>query len=572
MKYELIGQNNYLDPIKTILTNRGIEDIQSFLNIKDNVIIHWSKLVNIGRAVECLMKHVANGGKIFIQVDADPDGYTSSTLLISYLTKVFPNINIQWRLHNGKEHGVIVDTVPDDINLVILPDAGSNQFEEHRQLKSRGIDVIVLDHHECSEESKDAIIVNSQISPEYHNKQFSGVGITYKFCKALDSKLGINHADEYLDLVAIGNIADSQDMRSLETRYYVNKGLKNIKNKFLKALCEKQSYSTKDVINITSTSFYINPLINACIRVGSMEEKEQMFRAFLETDETVPYTKRGSKTTVNEPIELNTARLLGNLKAKQDRLRNKAITEITERINDRNLLINKVLIVDISEILHRNLTGVVANKLAEEYKRPSMLIRYNNEDNTYTGSIRGYEKGYVKDFKSLLLETGDFIFVEGHPNAAGFKIEPEKVMRVNSKINEKLKDIVIDSDLHLVDFVIKVKQLSTSLIKEISNYKDIWGQNVDEPLLLIKDIEINKDEIYLNGKTSKTLKFISNSIEFIKFFSSEDEWESMKGQGERLVLDVVGKCGLNKWEGKETPQIIIEDYEVTKVKKKELVF
>src|SRR5205085_11494007 len=116
-------------------------------------------------------------------------------------------------------------TIPNDINLVIVPDAGSNQFKEHKQLKERNIDVIVLDHHECNEESGDAIVVNSQLSPDYPNKQFSGVGITYKFCKALDDKLGIKHADEYLDLVAIGNVADSQDMRSLETRYFVLKGL-----------------------------------------------------------------------------------------------------------------------------------------------------------------------------------------------------------------------------------------------------------------------------------------------------------------------------------------------------------
>jgi single-stranded-DNA-specific exonuclease RecJ len=390
VKYKLIGKNNLLEPMGTVLRNRGIEDIQSFLHVSEKDIVHWSKLKNIVKAADCLLEHIEKGSKIYIQVDADPDGYTASATLINYLTKIFPDINIYWRLHEGKEHGVIVSEVPNDVNLVIIPDAGSNQFEEHKQLKERNIDVIVLDHHECSEESEDAIVVNSQLSPDYPNKQFSGVGITYKFCKALDDKLGVKQADEYLDLVAIGNVADSQDMRSLETRYFVLKGLKNLKNKFIKALFDKQSYSTKDIVNITTTGFYINPLINACIRVGNMEEKKQMFRAFLGSNEKIHYKKK----SVEESIEVNTARVLGNLKAKQDRIRNKAIEEIDLKIESKNLLNNKLLIVDITDILHKNLTGVVANKCAEKYKRPAMLLRFSEDEEFLTGSIRGYEKGY----------------------------------------------------------------------------------------------------------------------------------------------------------------------------------
>jgi single-stranded-DNA-specific exonuclease len=496
-----------------------------------------------------------------------PDGYTSAALLINYLTKVFPKIDIQWRLHEGKEHGVIVDTIPNDTKLVIVPDAGSNQFDEHKQLKERNIDVIVLDHHECNEESEDAIVVNSQLSPDYPNKQFSGVGITYKFCKALDDKLGIKHADEYLDLVAIGNVADSQDMRSLETRYFVLKGLKNLKNKFIKALFDKQSYSTKDIVNITTTGFYINPLINACIRVGDMEEKMQMFRAFLGSTEKIHYKKK----SVDESIEVNTARVLGNLKAKQDRLRNKAIEDIDEKIENKSLLNNKLLIVEVSDILHKNLTGVVANKCAEKYKRPAMLLRFD-DDGFLTGSIRGYEKGHIKDFKSLLKETGKFVFVEGHANAAGFKISPQNIIEVNELINEQMKDVEVDIDLYKVDFMIQAKQLKKQLINEIGKHKDLWGQHVDEPLVVIKGIEVNKDEIYLNGKTSKTIKFIYNGIEFIKFFSNEIEWQSIVDKGERLVIDVIGKCSINEYKGERKPQIQIEDYEVTKVKKKEFIF
>lgn len=569
MDYRLIGKNDFLlNPINTILKNRGIEDVQSFLNISDKHVNHWSKLKNIHRAIDCLLNHINKDSKIFIQVDSDPDGYTSASLLINYLTKVYPNLKIQWRLQEGKEHGVILNTIPDDINLVIIPDAGSNQFDEHKELNSKGIDVIVLDHHDCEIESENAIVVNSQLSPEYKNKQFSGVGITYKFAQGLDEKLNVRLADEYLDLVAIGNIADSVDMRSLETRYYVLKGLKNIKNKLLKALYEKQSYSTNNIINITTTSFYINPLINACIRVGTMDEKIQMMKAFLESNETVYY----KRNDVNEPIEVNTARMLGNIKARQGRVRDKGVALIEEKIIEKNLLDNKLLIVDVTNILDKNLTGLVANSLKDTYKRGTVLVRYNEEKEAMTGSIRGYDKGYVKDLKTFLQNTGKFDFVEGHSNAAGVQIKPEELIEVNKIINEQLKDTTVDISIHEVDFIIPSKQLSDSLIDEVYKHKDLWGHKVEEPLIAVKDIEVNSNEIYLNGKTSKTIKFIYRGIEFIKFFSSEEEWESLVNKGERLVLDVVGNCAINIYKDKKTPQIVIEDYEVTKTRKKQFIF
>lgn len=568
MKYELIGKNNYLEPIKTVLENRGIEDIQSFLSIKKDVVIHWSKLKNIERAIETFLEHVKKKSKFFIQVDADADGITSSAILINYLKMVFKGINIVWRMHEGKEHGVIVNTVPDDVDVVILPDAGSNQISEHKVLKEKGIDVIVLDHHECDSDSDCAIIVNSQISPKYLNKTLTGAGIVYKFIQGIDEKLGINKADNYLDLVSIGNIGDMADSRNLETRYYMLKGLEKLNNKMVKALFEKQSYSTKGNVNIVNVQFYIVPLINAAIRTGSKEEKEQMMRAFLETDEQIYDEEKDEYTDIYS----DTARKLVNIRSRQNRLRDKGVLAIEERIKDRDLLKNKTLIVNVTDLLDKNLTGLVANQISKKYKRPIILIRQKNDSSIYGGSARGYEKGTIKDFKQFLTDTEKFIFCEGHSNAFGVEIEDEKLIEVNDLINEQLKDIEIDIDIHDVDFIVPVKQLNINFIKEIHKHRDLWGQNVEEPLVVIKDIEVNKDDLVIMGKNKNTLKFKYKGIEFIKFFSDIEEWRELRRKGERLVIDVIGKCSLNVWRGNETGQIIIEDYEVTEVKKKQFVF
>lgn len=567
MKYELIGKNNLFNPIETILQNRGIVDIQSFLNVNEECIIHWSKLININKAVECLLKHIENEDEIFIQYDSDCDGISSSTVLIKYLTTIFPKINLVWRVHEGKEHGVLVDTVPEDVSLVIIPDAGSNQYDEHKQLCERGIDVIVLDHHECEKESEHAIVVNNQLSPGYTNKSFSGVGIVYKFLQALDNKLNINHADHYLDLVAIGNIADMMDIRTLETRYYVYKGLEQINNSFLKALFDKQSYSTKGIVNVINCQFYIVPLINAAVRSATNEEKLKMIRAFLEEDEQI-YNSRKKEY---EDLQTSTARLLTNIKARQGRLRDKGIQQIEAQIYNDDLLDNKVLIVNVTDLLDKNLTGLVANGLAKQYKRPVLLLR-NKGEYSLSGSMRGYEKGAIKDLKQFLTDTGKFVFVEGHSNASGVEIKKEKIDELNSMINEQLKDIEIDIDIHEVDLIVPAKQLKVGLFKELDKHRNLWGFKVEEPLIAVKELSVDKNNVQLMGSNKTTIKFVHNNIEFIKFKTNEEAYEDMISKGQTLIIDVVGRFGFNEYQGKKIPQVIMEDFEVIRANKKEWVF
>lgn len=568
MRYKLIGVNDYLiNPIKTILNNRGITDIEKFLNLDESVVNDWRLLKNIEKAVDCLLTHIKAKSNIFVQVDSDADGYTSSAILINYLKSIFPNINIKWELQEGKEHGIILNKVPSETNLVIVPDSGSNQYEIHSALKKRGIDVIVLDHHECEKESEDAIVVNNQLSPEYPNKNFSGAGIVYKFCKAIDEHLGVNKADYFLDLVAVGNIGDVMDMRELETRYYVLKGLENINNSFIQALLKQQEYSIKGVVNITSIAFYIVPLINAAIRVGDKEDKVDMMKSFLESNETV----FNEKKDMNETIQVATARRLYNLKNKQNRLRDKGVELIEKRIEEKGLLSNKALIVNVTDILDKNLTGLVATQISKKYKRPVLLIRQKDNSTIFGGSARGYEKGVLKDFKQFLQDINKFIFCEGHKNAFGFEIEAEKLIEVNNIINDLLKDVEIDVDKYEVDFIIPLEKLNPEIIYSIHKLRDIWGNNIEEPLIAVTNITVNKDDIQLLGKNKNTFKFKCRDIEFIKFNYNEETFNKLFN-GECFVIEVVGKCSVNQWDGKEIPQFIIEDFNILEVKKKEWVF
>lgn len=436
----------------------------------------------------------------------------------------------------------------------------------------RGIDLIILDHHEADKESEHAIVVNNQLSPQFKNKNMSAVGIVYHFAQAIDDRMNTKYADNYLDLVFVGLVGDSMSMSNLANRYYVAQGSKNIKNPLLKTLYKVQEYSTKGNINITSTSFYINPLANSVVRAGSIDELETVVKAFLSDENDTIVNAKDEEENIHD----YTIKLMKRVRVRQNKQRDEGVAAIEERIKEKNLLDNKVLIVNVTDILDKNLTGLVAGKLANSshIKRPVLLLRQIEDTNLFNGSGRNVNNGEIEDFRGFLEDTGQFEYVKGHPSAFGHEINSNNLIEVNNVINEKLKDIEIDTNVYDVDFVIPSKQIRYDLIHSIDSNKDLWGKDIEEPYVAITDIVIEKRNINLIGKNKNTLKFASNGIEYIKFFSNEDEYEEImnigdSGRSGSVEIELVGRCSINEFRGKKSPQILIQDYNI---REKELMF
>jgi len=161
-------------------------------------------------------------------------------------------------MHNSKQHGLsdcidfIIDKNP---GLVICPDSSSNDYDYHKMLADKDIPVLVLDHHLADHISEYAITINNQLS-DYPNKELSGVGVVWQFCRYIDSMFNINYADDFLDLVALGLDADMMSLRSLETRYLITKGFKkeNIKNPFIDYMLDKNSFPLSKADYVSSDS------------------------------------------------------------------------------------------------------------------------------------------------------------------------------------------------------------------------------------------------------------------------------------------------------------------------------
>lgn len=556
--------NNIID---TVLKNRGIDNINEYLSLTDEVLYSYKLFKNIDKAVQCFNKHTDNNSNIHIVVDSDVDGYTSGAIMYSYINDLFPNCKLSYSLHTKKQHGLSNDIeIPKDIELLIIPDASSNDIEKCKKLKENNsnLDIIILDHHIIEQDNPYAIVVNSN-DGVYPNKELSGVGVVYKFLQALDDVNLEDKADNYLDLVALGNIADMMDIRVYETKRLIDKGLihKNIKNKVFRAFIERQRDTIHNNVSIHNIQFYIVSLINAMIRMGRQEEKELMFKSFIEQDEYFDYKKRGSNEIVKEDIYTRVVRFCSNTKIRQQTAVTKAMCEI-EPLIDKNT--DKVLFINTSKILADALTGVLATKIAEKYQKPTLCLRKTKTKGLYGGSGRNYKNSSINSLKDILTDTNCFEMVQGHGNAFGLEITSNNIKNAINTLN----NLNIDSGntCKFCDFIIQSDDLTVETMKRLSDVSDYCGQNIDEPLIAIENIELSREQLKIMGKLGNSWKFETDSgVNIVKFnvdlktdevLNSFDDFSDY----ETLLINAVGKANINYYQGIATCQFIIDDYEV----------
>ena len=566
------ANNDTSNILKEVLKNRGIDDYHTYLDLDEGVIIPYQKLDNIENAVELFMNHFNNKNKIGVLVDEDPDGFCSASMMYLYIKRMDENYPVEYILHKrAKAHGLSDDVkIPSDVKLLIIPDAGTNDCKECKELSEQGINILILDHHEKEEDNPYALIVNNQMSNSYPNKCLCGAGVVYRFLQALDDENWNEFADDYLDLCALANISDVMDMRSFETRYLTDLGLLNINNKCFRALIDAQNYSMNGKVNIHNIQWYITPILNGMIRIGSQEEKDLLFRAFIEQDEFFEYKKRATKDkpaeTIQESIYDRAARLCKNAKSRQDKQKEKSVEQIAE-IAQSIPFDDKVVMIDTSDILDTGLTGVVAIKIAEMFNKPCILLNKFLDKKTgkitYGGSARNVNHSPIESFKDIVNSTNVFNFGKGHANAFGVNLDLDKKDEAINVMNNILRDVEYDST-YRVDFILDIEDVSIKLITELARFEDIVCQGIEEPMLAVENISLTKDCFEIFGKNEDTISFMIDEIKYIQFKCKEGnplyDWiQNAWDENDSVTFNIVGKPSINEYNGVRTPQIIIED-------------
>ena len=579
LKYKLKENcinGNSKSPLKDYLISLGIkeENVDSFIRgPKQEDELSPFLLTNITKAIELLKEGFDNNKRFFLIVDCDVDGFTSASIFYRYFKLRYPNCQIEWMLHEGKEHGIELDKIPADCDYVIVPDAGSMNIEQQQALLDDGKTVIILDHHEVDKfiEHDRVVVVNNQCSPAFTNKALSGAGVTFKTIQAYEIAYPHMHvkASYFYDLAALGIVSDMMDMRTLDNNAIVYKGLKNINNEMFKALLKQQEFKMQGVVNKVGVAFYIAPIINGVIRAGTMEEKSLLFKGFIEEpdSEYVDSVTRGN--VHHETFYQYAARTAYNTKNRQDSEKKKCFNALCERIEreelNKNQLIAIVASKDDKVPVPQNITGLIAMELLKKYNKPILVLRPKTENGklSYAGSGRCKQFEGLNSFLQFVRDSEYSEYGEGHAMAFGASIPAEHFAAFIEESNERLKDVDFDINFIEVDAIFNSTNINKQMLLEFSKATDIYGNCIPEPRIAL-EATVNSEQVMIMGSDKTSVRITVNGLPCIKF--KDQELVNTIEKHQRFKMRIIGRPHLNEWMGRESAQLFIDEIEIEPLK------
>lgn len=529
----------------------GIEDVDEFKEPVGKYVGGIEEYSAIKRKVELFKEKLneiaKNNKRVVIIQDSDSDGICSATLTYNMLRWYgIKHHNIITFFHSDKTHGLTDEIVEqivaqNDISMVIVPDAGSNDIEQIQKLTIENTMVVVLDHHEVDKSNlgkldslqrqPNFIIINNQLERRT-NKDLCGTGVVFKFWQALCMSFDDIEYSYYLDLVALANIADVMDMRNLENIVFNKWGLwKGVTNPFLRALCEKYCKKTNG-ITPEDIAWNIAPKLNAVCRSSEQETKAMVFEAFCEMREdyeevikTIERCYRYQRETCKKMYE-------------------KLISEQHPQDN-----YGKVVIKFCDNTPY---TGLVANKLMEYYNKPVLLV--HEDGSRCTGSCRS-----PVPIREQVAAFPDIVFAQGHEHAFGVCWEKRDI----KVLVDYLKSLELDYDQEqVVTSILDPSHIPTWLFYITEQYARCWGTGVKAPQFYIPRIRISSKDIRELGN-GNTLKFKYKDVEYVKFFASHNDKEALAiGKNKPLIIDLIGSLGVNEYRGNTTLQVKIDKFEI----------
>ncbi len=421
--------------------------------------------------------------KIMIFGDYDVDGIVSSFTLYTFFRTLlnYPHISIRLPHRQNDGYGIQVkhiDMIKEaGVSLIITVDNGITAIEPARHAKELGIDMIITDHHKPLEILPDAFtIINPHLTPSLRFKELCGTTVAYKLCTHLASLLITDPAqktrmqDMLLPLVAIATVADCMPLVD-ENRLLVGKGLEIIntrRDKMIPSLAQFIDHLNIKVAEAYHIWFMIAPRLNAAGRMGSAHDG-------LDCLLTQDIAKQ--LLLLEQLEERNVER-----KSIQEDLYQSALSQID---TDNNFL------AAVGDEFHEGVIGIVAGKIAEKWKRPTLIGAIDKEANTMVASLRGPKWFHIvkmlQDAQHLLLRFG------GHAQAGGLTVALDKLDDLLSHLQSYCREnFDSDEEGHItVDTRIHAHELNA---KSMAAIHLLWpfGEGNPEPSFLIENLMITE--------------------------------------------------------------------------------
>ena len=555
----LISQRYKLDKIISKLIairNINVEDISSFLSPDIGQILPDPYILkDMKKSVNRIYKSIINKEKIGIITDYDVDGASSAALLIKFLNKINVKtlVKIPDRLNEGygPNKRIIDEFKKQEIDLIIALDCGTTSFSVFNKKILGNIDVIVVDHHisELNHPDVYGLINPNRLDENNDLKNLAAVGVTFLLLIALRRELrnndfyNLNKFNEhnltiYLDLVAVGTACDVVNLTHLN-RAYVSKGLEILQKRNNKGLASLVDITNINHIpNVFDLSYIIGPRLNAGSRIGNPELATKILSS-------------------NDQIEIESiSRKLYLLNEKRKLIENEMLLEAKKQALKK---INKKIIIVHSSSWHPGVLGIVASRLLEEFRKPTIVI--SKKDKEGVGSGRSIPEINLGSLIIAAKNDGIIINGGGHKAAVGFKINNNKIDELSNfletKINIKINQL--DQVSFLYDSILTIEQINENLLSNLELLEP-FGKGNKEPKFLILNLNIN----FIKTIKEKHLiisfyNSIGNSIEGICFNVMNTILGENLLSSKNKNLNIIASIKRNNFSNNSSAQLIIDD-------------
>ena len=551
MRWEILNKLQKKGIAKILLKNRNIKDEKEFFNPPDPSNTSNASLETLGIKKEDITKAIKRirlakkrNEMVFIYGDYDADGICSTAILWEALHGL--GINILPHIPNRFEEGYGINSKSIDelksknekLKLIITVDNGIVGFDGIKKANELGIDVIVIDHHAKGEKKPDAFAI-------IHSVKTSGAGLAYFFAQEVLKKVGSLSQRSYflkswLAIASVGVIADQIPLTGIN-RSIAKFGLTELsktKRPGLLALFEESGLLTRGPlvnpkIGTYEVNYVIAPRINA---MGRLKYGIDSLRLLCTT----------KKDNAHE-----LAKSLGQTNLSRQKIVDEVVTLARKEVG------NKKIIVISGENYHEGVIGLAAGKLVEEFYRPAIVFsKKEGKSKASARSISGFSIIEAIRATGLILEGG------GHPMAAGFSIETDKIDMFAKKINT-IADKLLTSDLLekkiKVDCLIDFSQITPSFFNILKQFEP-FGIGNFPPLFCTKKVEVLDARTV--GMEAKHLK--------LKLKQGGQVFDSIYFGGGKIYpeitpdskADIVFRLEENVWNGRISLQLVIRDLRI----------
>ena len=477
--------------VAAMLVRRGIGDATTARGFLDPEAYNPSRpweLPMLELAVDRLQRAVAGGEQIVVWGDFDVDGQTATALYVQALRQC--GADVTYRIPTRREsHGVhpvgVQQLVNEGMQVLLTADTGIAAHEALALAAGQGVDVLVTDHHDLPSVLPQAYaLVNpKQLPMEHALYELSGVGVAYQVISALFERMGLDATDRYLDLTALGLVADVATLRS-DVRYLVQRGLQVLRHTERIGLREMMTLAELEPEQMTEEDirFSLSPRLNAISRVSGAENAESAASMGVELLTT---TDRARARIIATALEALNARR----KWLTQQTTEAALAQLDR---DRSLLEGPAIVL-ASPTWEPGIVGIVAGRLVERFGKPAVVLSAPAGE-LARGSARSVEgvdiHAAITAHRELLYTCG------GHPMAAGLSLDSERIAEFRRALWRTLAQTAQPGKVGelAIEAYLELHQLSLALAQAIQRLSP-FGPGNEAPVFVTRNLSVASSSV-----------------------------------------------------------------------------